>query len=60
MPTQTPLVAAHAVVAVVSDADLHVPLGDAPISDRGATPCPPDIAAIKLSIAETNRLARPA
>ena len=26
--------------------------------DRGGRPCPPDIAAIKLSIAETTRLAR--
>lgn len=43
---------------LISDADLQIPLGDAPVPDRGATPCPPDIAAIKLSIAETSRLAR--
>jgi len=41
----------------ISDADLHIPLGDAPVPDRGATPCPPGIAPIKLSIAETARLA---
>jgi hypothetical protein len=43
---------------LVSDADLQIPLGDAPVPDRSATPCPPDIAAIKLSIPETGRLAR--
>ena len=43
---------------LISDADLHIPLGDAPVPDRGATPRPPGIAAIKLSIAETARLAR--
>jgi SRSO17 transposase len=42
----------------LSDADLHIPLGDAPVPDRGGTPCPPDIAPIRLSIAETARLAR--
>jgi SRSO17 transposase len=41
----------------ISDADLHIPLGDAPVPDRGGQPCPPGIAAIKLSIAETARLA---
>ena len=41
-----------------SDADLHIPLGDAPVPDRSATPCPPDITPIRLSIAETDRLAR--
>jgi hypothetical protein len=30
----------------------------APVPDRGAKPCPPGIAAIKLSIAKTARLAR--
>ena len=43
---------------LVSDADLHIPLGDAPVPDHGGKPCPPGIAAIKLSIAETTRLAR--
>jgi SRSO17 transposase len=42
----------------ISDADLIVPLGDAPVPDHGGNPCPPGIAAIKLSIAETLRLAR--
>jgi SRSO17 transposase len=44
--------------ALISDADLIIPLGDAPVPDHGAKPCPPGIAAIKLSIAETARLAR--
>jgi SRSO17 transposase len=42
----------------VSEADLHIPLGDAPVPNRGGKPCPPGIAAIKLSVAETARLAR--
>ena len=37
--------------------DLRIPLGDAPTPDHGGKPCPPGIAAIKLSIAETARLA---
>lgn len=41
----------------VSDADLQIPLGDAPVPARGGQPCPPDIPPIKLSIAETTRLA---
>jgi hypothetical protein len=41
---------------LISDADLQIPLGDAPVPHRGRTPCPPGIAAIKLSIAETGRL----
>jgi len=48
----------HPPDSLVSDADLIVPLGDAPVPDHGGKPCPPDIAAIKLSIAETTRLAR--
>jgi SRSO17 transposase len=43
---------------LISDTDLIIPLGDAPVPDHGGKPCPPDIAAIKLSIAETARLAR--
>jgi hypothetical protein len=43
---------------LISDADLHIPLGDAPVPDHGGKPCPPGIAAIKLSIAETARLTR--
>jgi SRSO17 transposase len=41
----------------ISDADLLIPLGDAPVPVRGGQPCPPGIAPIKLSIAETARLA---
>jgi SRSO17 transposase len=41
----------------VSDADLLIPLGDAPVPVRGGQPCPPGIAPIRLSIAETARLA---
>ena len=41
----------------VSDADLRIPLGDAPVPARGGQPCPPAITPIKLSIAETTRLA---
>lgn len=41
----------------ISDADLRIPLGDAPVPARGGQPCPPGIAPIKLSIAETARLA---
>ena len=40
----------------VSDADLQIPLGDAPVPIRGGQPCPPQIGPIKLSIAETTRL----
>ena len=42
----------------VDDADLLIPLGDAPVPVRGGQPCPPGIAPIKLSIAETARLDR--
>ena len=41
----------------ISDADLLIPLGDAPVPSRGDQPCPPGIAPIRLSIAETARLA---
>ena len=40
----------------VSDADLQIPLGDAPIPVRAGQPCPPELGPIKLSIAETTRL----
>jgi Transposase DDE domain len=43
---------------LTGDADLQIPLGDAPVPDHGGTPCPPGIPAIKLSIAETSRLTR--
>ena len=39
------------------DADLRIPLGDAPVPARGGLPCPRAITAIKLSVAETRRLA---
>ena len=42
----------------ISDADLQIPLGDAPVPDHNTTPCPPNITAITLSIAETSRLTR--
>jgi hypothetical protein len=42
----------------IHDADLQIPLGDAPVPDHGPTPCPPDITAITLSLAETSRLTR--
>jgi SRSO17 transposase len=41
----------------VGDADLQIPLDDAPVPAREGLPCPPDIGPIKLSIAETTRLA---
>ena len=40
----------------ISDADLLTPLGDAPVPVRGGQPCPPGIAPVRLSIAETARL----
>jgi SRSO17 transposase len=39
-----------------SDADLQIPLGDAPVPAAGGQPCPARIAPIRLSIAETVRL----
>lgn len=44
--------------SLITDADLIIPLGDAPVPDHGGKPCPPGITAIKLSIAETTRLAQ--
>jgi hypothetical protein len=41
-----------------SGADLRIPLGDAPVPARGGQPCPPRIAAIRLTLAETARLER--
>jgi hypothetical protein len=41
----------------VSDAALRIPLGDAPVPSRASQPCPPGIAPVRLSIAETTRLA---
>lgn len=40
----------------ISNAELQIPLGDAPIPGRAGRPCPPAITPIKLSIAETIRL----
>jgi SRSO17 transposase len=42
----------------ISGADLRIPLGDAPVPARGGQPCPPRIAAIRLTIAEAARLER--
>ncbi len=42
----------------VDDADLVIPLGDAPVPARGGQPCPRRIGLIKLSVAETARLTR--
>ena len=39
-------------------AELGIPLADAPVPSRPGQPCPSGIAAIKLTIAETARLAR--
>src|SRR5262249_49917615 len=41
----------------VSDADLQIPLGDAPVPARGGQPCPPGISPVRRSIAEPARLA---
>ena len=41
-----------------NDADLRIPLGDAPVPVRGGQPCPPRIGPIRLSVAETARLTR--
>jgi Transposase DDE domain len=40
------------------DADLGIPLGDAPVPARPGQPCPPDIGALRLTVAETARLIR--
>jgi hypothetical protein len=40
----------------VNDADLVIPLGDAPVPARSGQPCPPRIAPVRLSAAETARL----
>ena len=42
----------------ISGADLRIPLGDAPVPSRSGQPCPPGIAAIRLTIAETARIER--
>ena len=42
----------------ISRADLHIPLGDAPVPACGGQPCPSGITAIRLTIAETARLER--
>ena len=41
-----------------SDADLQIPLGDAPLPARGGQPCPPGIPLITLSVAEALRITR--
>jgi SRSO17 transposase len=40
------------------DADLGIPLGDAPVPARPGQPCPPGIGAVRLTVAETARLIR--
>jgi len=40
------------------DADLGIPLGDAPVPARPGLPCPPGIGAVRLTVAETARLIR--
>ena len=47
---------AHGTDHGISNAELQIPLGDAPVPDRGGQPCPAGIAPIRLSIAETIRL----
>jgi hypothetical protein len=47
---------AHGSDRGISDAELQIPLSDAPVPDRGGQPCPAGIAPIRLSIAETIRL----
>ena len=42
----------------VDEADLLIPLGDAPVPAHGGQQCPPRIAPIRLSVAETARLTR--
>jgi hypothetical protein len=42
--------------AHIDDADLQIPLGDAPVPARGGQPCPLRIGPIQLSVAETARL----
>ena len=42
----------------VNDADLRIPLGDAPVPARGGQPCPPRLGSVRLSVAETARLTR--
>ena len=42
----------------ISDTDLQIPLGGSPVPGHGRQPCLPGIAPIKLSVAETARLAR--
>ena len=57
LPGAGPAYRGHGGDGDISDAELLIPLGDAPVPARGGQPCPPGIAPIKLSIAETARLA---
>ncbi len=41
-----------------SGPDMPIPLGDGPVPARGGQPCPPGIAAIRLTIAEAARIER--
>ena len=47
-------------VGTITSVGLRIPLGDAPVPARGGPPSPPRVAAIKLTLAETARLSRPA
>ncbi len=49
---------AAAGVVGISDPDLRIPLGDAPLPAHGGQPRPPRIPVIALTAAETARLAR--
>ena len=40
------------------DADLVIPISDAPVPARSGQPCPRGISPVKLSVAETARLTR--
>ena len=40
------------------DADLDIPLGDAPVPARPGQPCPPGTGPVRLTVAETARLIR--
>lgn len=57
-PDDGPGIPAHGQDEDVDDADLLIPLGDAPVPARGGQPCPLSIPPIRLSIAETARLTR--
>jgi SRSO17 transposase len=57
LPDTTTATAAGTGDDAAGGADLQIPLGDAPVPARAGQPCPPELGPIKLSIAETTRLA---